>query len=294
MTSSVGQAEQQFVTDDLPCLFCEYNLRTLSAEANCPECGNPVLETLRRAQLVTADPEWLRLVYDDLGTMLGTGIPAGLFVPALWVLAVLGSPFNYVAVPGVLIGGIAAILHLPATSQFVLHVSEAWAIRRRRWCRVPRYCTVLIFVAVPLGLIGIPRFWGLLLITLGAATVPLYPVFMAGSVEGVARLAGRPGLVRLVRIIRWNGIGVTIMILAGYVLGMLYPIQPLLWPSIVKFALWALSLVAVPLGFVMLSVLSITLMIRIGRELHRGLQAVQSGDDEQRHNHGLDTPSHPP
>ncbi len=281
MTSSAGQPERQHVAGDQPCLFCDYNLRTLSAEANCPECGNPVSETLRIAQLGTTDPQWVRLVYDDLGTMLGTGVPAGLFVPALWALAVLGSPFHYVAVPGIIIGGLAGILHLPAISQFVLHASEASPTRGRRWSWVPWYCTLLVFAAIPLGILGLPRFWGILAMALGAALIPLYPVFVAGSVEGLARLVGQPGLVQLARIIRWNAIGVSVMILGGYGLGMLYPIQPLLWPTVVRYALSAVSVAVVPIGFVVLSVLSVLLMIPLGRALHRILQAVESHDDKQ-------------
>ena len=35
---------------DLPCERCRYNLRTLGIEANCPECGHAVLETLTARQ----------------------------------------------------------------------------------------------------------------------------------------------------------------------------------------------------------------------------------------------------
>ncbi|MFI5381761.1 MAG: hypothetical protein ACHRHE_20890 [Tepidisphaerales bacterium] len=39
---------------DLPCVHCEYNLRTLSYDGACPECGQPVASTLRRRILQTS------------------------------------------------------------------------------------------------------------------------------------------------------------------------------------------------------------------------------------------------
>jgi hypothetical protein len=35
-----------YITHDLPCLKCQYNLRTLSPDGRCPECGTPVAQTL--------------------------------------------------------------------------------------------------------------------------------------------------------------------------------------------------------------------------------------------------------
>jgi hypothetical protein len=42
-----GAAPPSPVLDDLLCGDCEYNLRTLSWEANCPECGTPVRDSHR-------------------------------------------------------------------------------------------------------------------------------------------------------------------------------------------------------------------------------------------------------
>lgn len=44
---------------DLPCSACDYNLKGLSADANCPECGQPMARTLRFG-LVHSDATWLR------------------------------------------------------------------------------------------------------------------------------------------------------------------------------------------------------------------------------------------
>jgi uncharacterized repeat protein (TIGR04138 family) len=34
---------------DLPCMTCQYNLRALTPWQQCPECGTPIVETLRQA-----------------------------------------------------------------------------------------------------------------------------------------------------------------------------------------------------------------------------------------------------
>ena len=45
---------------DLPCLKCGYNLRTLFDDGQCPECGASVHESARLAWLCQHDPAWLR------------------------------------------------------------------------------------------------------------------------------------------------------------------------------------------------------------------------------------------
>jgi len=51
------------ISADIPCVECEYNLRTLSTSSRCPECGRPVDESLRfyrENSLWLADRRWLR------------------------------------------------------------------------------------------------------------------------------------------------------------------------------------------------------------------------------------------
>jgi len=49
-----------FIAHDVPCHRCAYNLRGLSREGRCPECGAPVRVSLQGDLLRFADPEWLR------------------------------------------------------------------------------------------------------------------------------------------------------------------------------------------------------------------------------------------
>src|SRR5262249_4094272 len=46
------------VAEDIPCLRCSYNLRGLSPDRACPECGEPLANSVPRG----IDPRWLRLV----------------------------------------------------------------------------------------------------------------------------------------------------------------------------------------------------------------------------------------
>ena len=47
------------IATDLPCAICGYNLKGLSPDSNCPECGQAVARTFT-ADLRHSDPAWLR------------------------------------------------------------------------------------------------------------------------------------------------------------------------------------------------------------------------------------------
>jgi hypothetical protein len=69
---------------DLFCLDCRYNLRGLTRDARCPECGKPVAAALATDLLYLSDPAWLSRLIRGCSLLL-------LFVctPALFVLMVL-------------------------------------------------------------------------------------------------------------------------------------------------------------------------------------------------------------
>ncbi len=72
---------------DLPCPTCTYNLRGLTAQGACPECGTPMSAALRPDRLVFSNPDWLRSVARGLG-IIYYGMPASLLValPLVYVL----------------------------------------------------------------------------------------------------------------------------------------------------------------------------------------------------------------
>ena len=55
-----GELAARRVEGEWPCDGCGYNLRGLSADGRCPECGHAVADSLRATSLFHADPRWLR------------------------------------------------------------------------------------------------------------------------------------------------------------------------------------------------------------------------------------------
>jgi hypothetical protein len=54
-------ARAPVIGQDLPCWHCGYNLRGLTPDRTCPECGLAIERTLNQ-DLIRADPAWLRRV----------------------------------------------------------------------------------------------------------------------------------------------------------------------------------------------------------------------------------------
>lgn len=76
------------VVDSRPCLACGYDLKGLSTEGVCPECGAAVARSLKGNLLEFAAPEYLRTLYR--GTVL---IIFGAFAPLLAGGLTIGATF---------------------------------------------------------------------------------------------------------------------------------------------------------------------------------------------------------
>lgn len=72
--------EQGHLISDLPCVDCGYNLRTLTVDAMCPECGSAVKMSADRHYLADGDLSWLKSIRK--GTRLIIAMP---------LISVLGS-----------------------------------------------------------------------------------------------------------------------------------------------------------------------------------------------------------
>lgn len=68
------------VAGDLACRQCGYNLRTLSKEAKCPECGTSVEQSWRGEWLLYSDPAWLERI--------ATGLKWLVSATLLWLLSI--------------------------------------------------------------------------------------------------------------------------------------------------------------------------------------------------------------
>jgi hypothetical protein len=74
------------VLGDLPCRKCSYNLRTLSTDGLCPECGTPVALSLQRDLLASSDPKWVGKLFLGMRLAQWCTIPFALavFANAIW------------------------------------------------------------------------------------------------------------------------------------------------------------------------------------------------------------------
>jgi hypothetical protein len=70
------------IDSDTPCRRCGYNLRGLSADGQCPECGTLIRLSLRRDLLEHSDPAWVDSLRQGVGWML--------WYAAGWVVFIVG------------------------------------------------------------------------------------------------------------------------------------------------------------------------------------------------------------
>jgi len=72
------------VARDVACRRCGYNVRGLRPENLCPECAEPIRDSLRRAWRF-ADPAWRRRVIGGIGWLIWTNV-GGCMLNALILL----------------------------------------------------------------------------------------------------------------------------------------------------------------------------------------------------------------
>lgn len=166
---------------DVPCLSCGYNLRGLTNDGACPECGSPVTASLRGDFLKFADPAWLERL--KLGTSLK------LWNIALTILAVfffgilgglgLGFPpilTELIGLIGVTIG-LWASFSLTAQEPRVAMIEDPVTLRK-----VIRICATLVLVSHVIAVLSHMPFFPPIAVMAGGA------LSMAGVVSGFGEL----------------------------------------------------------------------------------------------------------
>src|SRR5215217_4377447 len=58
-----GDGAPAVIASDRACVHCGYNLRGLTRESRCPECGCPVSDSFVANYFLQADPKWLRFLH---------------------------------------------------------------------------------------------------------------------------------------------------------------------------------------------------------------------------------------
>ncbi len=101
------------IDEDLFCCQCEYNLRGLSPEGACPECGTPVLRSTWLLRF--AEPAWVRKLYSGLN-WIGLSILLSLPVMIFVCLLDTASIFSPASIPDSVSG---LLLFLPTAATFI-------------------------------------------------------------------------------------------------------------------------------------------------------------------------------
>lgn len=83
------------IAEDLHCRRCGYNLRTMSPEVQCPECGTAVGQSIHGDYLQYADPAWVR----GLATGATVVFVATTLQTVCWAV-IVGLVLNRYPVPG--------------------------------------------------------------------------------------------------------------------------------------------------------------------------------------------------
>lgn len=113
------------VNVNIRCVHCRYNLRGLSAESKCPECGREIAIAIDPRRLVFAPSRWIRRVRNGLAVILWSwivGATALFLIPfAVRIFIILEPAVRlwpqfvviWVAPLGTLIGALAAASRRP-------------------------------------------------------------------------------------------------------------------------------------------------------------------------------------
>jgi hypothetical protein len=97
--TSVKIDDAGHIDEDTTCVRCGYNLRGLSVDGICPECGTAVGRSLQGDLLRFAPPEWVEKLASGMNWILA-GIVIGIFAAVLSVAAGMGrgrgGPGDYI------------------------------------------------------------------------------------------------------------------------------------------------------------------------------------------------------
>ncbi|GMU22788.1 MAG: hypothetical protein AMXMBFR13_28720 [Phycisphaerae bacterium] len=165
---------------DLPCIECEYNLRGLSSEGKCPECGRPINDSLRVMTMPLEAPRSLRAV-------------AALFI-FQGMLAVAAMAFSFTQqkpLPNAYIAGVfigSALLRLTRGSR-------TWALFLL-WLQMAGLLLAILLMLLMPKWLGLPlRRTGVVIVTVSAVLLLLccwqYWVLTRPKIRSLFKLVDR-------------------------------------------------------------------------------------------------------
>ncbi len=222
----VGEADAR-VADDLECMQCGYNLRTLPVDGLCPECAAPVRFSREGYYLRNAPVEWLRKLKGGLsliivsilvGTLVGIG-----FVAYYAVQAIQAGP-TVAAVPPARETALVALFFVPIGIMLMIGVAKLTAAQpmgdeiaprrdgTRVWARRALLTYLLMYVAgIALGglavafedSVGIKSANALLGIASYASSMALL-ILVVRLLDTLMRRVPRAGIAKYARVVFWG------------------------------------------------------------------------------------------
>lgn len=194
------------VAVDLPCLHCGYNLRTLASEGRCPECGHPVMESLRARYLWQSPPSWVENIATGAWTLaICVGLVLGLIISIAFV-GLIHPPFaeSGAACAAVLLlflplVVIAGLVGLTERDPNLRHMPEGFTARRViRWSLLLIPVVIVAFV-LALAMDPLPTLRSACACVALSALILLLSVQPLALCRYLATLMGRIPRPRLVR-----------------------------------------------------------------------------------------------
>jgi len=157
--ASTTLVRDEVVAADVSCSACGYNLRTLSVEARCPECGESIADSVSATLYEmqgTSRKYWLG---ENRSAMQLLGAAGGLVGIVLLVLPWVRQPESWPRDVSLMMLVIAWTLQWVAVWKLSAPLEKERLIyRRARW--VARFgSTVLLFVPLCFGVAGIIEYW---------------------------------------------------------------------------------------------------------------------------------------
>lgn len=154
-----GRAES--VSEDLPCVRCGYNLRTLAWTGRCPECGVDIIESsLPQRGFLFSSRQEANSVRAGLAILVVSTL-----IPTLAIIMIRLAAMNYHQFPSQLWWRVLFRMYYYATDS-MLYPLEVVAIgfiafsgSSRRTARRPRVAAVAFSTALAAFLSGLAFFW---------------------------------------------------------------------------------------------------------------------------------------
>lgn len=214
-------ADRMTVTTDVSCIECQYNLRTLPVGSACPECGTPVVNSLRADLLRFADPKWLGQVHEGTKLLIVVLIGAPCVFLANSTISFWGRGPGGQAASMVLafVALFAGLLFLSgslalASRDSTRHRSSTWADPHSLVALMP-FCVLLTPFAWlvslackssgALGVVLATTIWSVLTVgfTVGLVCMPI-------CLRRIANRARRRDLQKLAGLLIWLTIGISL------------------------------------------------------------------------------------